>query len=308
MVGQWNGALPLHDDPTRELTTEIDSAVRRGDLDAAEEKLARLRAAAPAAVETRGLELSLLLRRNRLDDAARLADQVVEQFPASARIWYLAGLVAYRRKRYEVAEERLRESDRIHPHDRTRRQIGKALTQLGRLEAAEPILLDLVDRHPECRIDLAWLYERRETPERALEELDLYLKSRPDDRFAASQRLRLRAEALGLAEIRQEVETLCELGEDVPGEFLPRYCESLVHDGEFAELRRFVAERANSLEPYVASRMAWQCYRLAVWDVALDLFLRALPVKRHDEKLVTTMLAAARRCGREAEAREALKN
>lgn len=290
-----------------DLTKEIDSAIRRGDLDTAEEKLARLRSEAPAAVETRGLELALLLRRGRLDDAARLADQVVEQFPGSARIWYLAGLVAYRRKRYEVAEERLRESERIHPHDHTRRQIGKALTQMGRLEDAEPILLGLVDRHPECRIDLAWLYERRGTPERALEELDLYLEARPGDRFAASQRLRLRAEALSLAEMREEVETLRELGEDVPGEFLPRYCESLVHDGEFAELRGFVAERADGLEPYVASRMAWQCYRLAVWDVALDLFLRALPGKRHDEKLITTMLAAARRCGREDEARAALR-
>ena len=75
-----------------DLAREIDRAIRRGDLDTAEEKLKRLRALAPVAVETRGLELSLLLRRGRLEEAARLADQVVEQFAASARIWYLAGL------------------------------------------------------------------------------------------------------------------------------------------------------------------------------------------------------------------------
>jgi len=290
-----------------DLAREIDRAIRRGDLDTAEEKLKRLRALAPVAVETRGLELSLLLRRGRLEEAARLADQVVEQFAASARIWYLAGLVAYRRKRYEVAEKRLRESERLHRHDRTRRQIGKTLTQLGRFEAAEPLLLDLVDRHPECRIDLAWLHERRGRPDRALEELEIYLKGRPNDRFAASERLRLRAESLELQELRKEVETLQELGEPLPPELLPRYCESLIRGGAAGPLRRFVAAHIDDIPPYVASRMAWQCYRLAVWDVALDLFLHAVPGRRHDEKLVNAMLKAARRSGREAEACRALE-
>lgn len=75
----------------------------------------------------------------------------------SARITYLAGLTAYRIRRYDEAEAHLRESNRIHPHWWTQRWPGKTLTQHGQFDEAEALLLAVRERTPLVWLDLAWL-------------------------------------------------------------------------------------------------------------------------------------------------------
>ncbi len=91
--------------------------------------------------------------------AQRHAAQLIENFPASPRIHNLAGLVEYKLRHYAEAERHLNESQRLHAHWKTRLWIGKTLTQIGRFEEAEAILLDVLPHHPDCRLDLAWLFE-----------------------------------------------------------------------------------------------------------------------------------------------------
>ena len=71
------------------------------------------------------------------EEAQRLAGQLVQAFPSSARVLLLAGRVAYRQKRYERALGLFEDSHRVHPHWRTHHWVGKALTQVGRFSEAE---------------------------------------------------------------------------------------------------------------------------------------------------------------------------
>jgi len=297
-------ARDVDDEPDPAIVRRVTRAIRQGDLDEARRGLDTLRTTAPAAVETRGLELDLLLRSGESVDAARLADTLATQFTGSARVQYLAGLAAFRVKDYPAAIERLRESDRLFRQDRTRRQLAKALTRAGELDEAETLLLELVDADASCRVDLSWLYERRGDDARALREIETYIAHHPDDEFARSQKRRLSAAAMTDDDLLEEVETLAELGEDPPNELLPKYCAALVRTGRVAAQREFLAARAASVEPYVVVRMAWECYHLSAWDAALDLFLVAARHARYrrEAKIRSAALSAARRTSREAEA------
>lgn len=211
---------------------------------------------------------------------------------------YLAGRLAYRRRDYEVAARAFHQAQELHPHWRARRWLGKSLSQLGRLEEAEATLLALLAEHPEVHLDLAWVYERREQPERAIKQVDAHLERCPDDDFAKAQRLRLKSRSLAPEDLIEEIQTLDDLGEDIPQDVLGTYVQRLLESGQGAAARSCVESRQERLDPRTALSVAWVCYRLKAYDLALGLFLRVVPQRLGDVKLLGALEAAAIRCHR----------
>ena len=290
----------LNDSVTKVLRRNLQQAMRGGNLEQAAELVERLQQEDFLSLETRGLTLEYLLRRGDLDGAAVLVTQLLELFPESSRIHYLAGIHAYRQKRYPVALERFRESDLMHTHWKSRHWLAKTLTQMGRMEEAEPILLKLVEKHARCRSDLAWLYERQQRFPRAIEILERHLKEAPNDRFAQDQLQRLRARDLTPEGLQEEVDTLTELGEEIPEQIMPEYLETLLSTGQGGVARSFVAERLTSLQPGLAGKMGWVCHHHLAYDLAMDLFLQAFPEQRENYKFLSALEAAAIQCQRVA--------
>lgn len=280
------------------LRRNLRAALKGGAGAAALELLAQLKEEEPLAVETRTLELEVLLKAQRHDEAERLAGQLLRLYPDNGWVQFLAGMSAYRRRDYVTAATRFQESLRLSPHWRTRCYLGRALTQGGRLDQAEPLLLALVAERPQCRRDLAWLLERRGDGARALAEVTRYLADYPDDPLAREQEQRLRARSLAPGELQAEVETLVELGEEVPPELLPEYVESLFASGRGEQARAFVAERAAHLEPRLAVRVAWSCHHHEAFDLAYSLFLRDFRAQCGNVKFLAALEKCAGRCDR----------
>ena len=138
------------------LRENMRRALSGGSLKDAEDILIRLKSEDPLSQETRGLELELLLDSNRLIEASALAGQLSRLFPQSGRIAFLAGKVAYRLRNYKESELHFRESNRIYPHWRNQHWLGKTLTQLGRFDQAEALLLEVCGRTDAALLDLAW--------------------------------------------------------------------------------------------------------------------------------------------------------
>lgn len=279
------------------LRRNLRQALGRGDPAAAREVLDRLQEEEPLARETRVLELEVLLAERRDAEAEALSGQLLELFPDSPRVHYLAGRLAYGRKAYGEAADHLRESDRLHPHWRTRRLLGKALTQAGELDEAEGILLGLVAEHPHVHRDLAWLYERRGRFEAALEQLDRHLEHYPRDPLARDQRLRLRARLADADAVAEDVAGLQAVGEEVPAELLLVHCEELLAEGREEEVRELVAGR-KTLPPRLPHRLGWSCYQAGCYGLAFDLFMREFADHAGDFKFLNAFEAAARRTGR----------
>ncbi len=286
---------------TRVLRLNLKAALYARDLEAADGLLDRLKREDPLALASRGLELEYLLLRERLDEAQALAAQLIQLFPASARIHYLAGRVAYGRRDYRAAVRAFGEANDLHPHWRARRWLGKASSQLGQLDEAEATLLALVADHPLVHRDLAWVYERRDDAARALHHANAYLELHPDDSFVKAQRMRLMGRTLDTEELIDEVETLEDLGEAVPREILPTYVERLLASGRGADARRFVASRCQDLPARELVAVAWAGYHLQAYDLALELFLRVLSECAGDVKFLAAIESAAIKCRRVAE-------
>ena len=280
------------------LRRNLIDALRRNDRTAAGQLLSRLREEDPLSAQTRCLELEVLIHDRRADDAARLAAQLVELFPSSARILHFAGRAAYRTRDYAEAERRLRESGRLAPRRQTDHWLGKTLTQKGDFDEAEALLLRTLPDNPWVGLDLAWLYERKGDLTRALRYVEAFLEQSPDNEFAGERRLRLRAQTMEASELRDEVETLRELGEEVPDALIPEYVDRLLRTGDGKRAREVALEAAPRVAVGIVADMAWKAYKLQAHDLAAELFLRALPANLRRLNFLNSLEAAAVRCGR----------
>lgn len=130
------------------------------------------------------------------------------------------------------------------------------MTQLGRLDEAEPVLSDVVEEYPFTAPSLAWLYERRGDLEEAIRILEEHCSARPEDRFAAGQLERLRARSLDLQRLQEELETLLDLGEEIPLELLAGHVEGLLKTGQGPRVRELVASVRSTLDRRTALRIA----------------------------------------------------
>src|SRR5262245_2982985 len=186
----WNMSRPV----VMALRENMRRALTEARLQDAEDILTRLKQEDPLSQETRGFELELCLNSNRLSEANVLARQLCRLFPESARIFFLAGKLAYRLKDYKEAESCLRESHRLFPNWRTLWWLGRALTQSGNFDEAESLLISVRDRHDNVLLDLAWLYDRKNDSSSALKYYEEFLAIHPNHSFAIEQQLRVKAD------------------------------------------------------------------------------------------------------------------
>jgi tetratricopeptide (TPR) repeat protein len=287
------------------LVRNMKRALSRGDLAEAGDILSRLQKEDPLSRETRGFELEYCLLSDRLDEAQRLSSQLCRMFPDSARIWLLAGKVAYRQKRYVDAETSFRESHRLYSSDQTELWLGKTLTQMGRLDEAESLLTSVRTRLDQAWLALGWLYERKADLDAALFAYESYARLHPDHSYAAEQIVRVKARALDPDSLIEEVERRADFGEEITGGLYSEYVEKLLETGQGQRAREEVRSGLDRIDSKTAVRIAWSCYRRQIYDLATDLFLRSLEENTSNVKYLTALESAAAKCNRIAEVAEA---
>ncbi len=280
------------------LRQNMREALARNRLDEAADILVRLKKEDPLSRETRGFELELYISSGRYSEAENLARQLCSLFPDSGRIHFLAGKLAYRQKNYAEAEAGFRESQRIYPAAQTQYWLGRTLTQTGRFEEAESLLLSCREHNPRVLLDLAWLHERRNDLEAALAAYDEFLEAHPGNSYAADQRVRIRAKMLEPEALIEEMHAMEDLGEPVPPTLLPEYVSKLFQSGQAPRARDEVASHIGGVDPKVAVQIAWICYKAQAYDLACSIFLAHLPANLNNHKYLVALETAATRCDR----------
>jgi tetratricopeptide (TPR) repeat protein len=280
------------------LVSAARAALSSRKLDEAGQIVARLREAFPSEAASHGLALDLLLAEHRLDEADTLADHLVRRFPSSAGILFGAGMTAYRRRDYPRALKLFDESERLFTSRKTRRFMGKTLTNMGCFDDAESLLINLLSEYSFCRADLAWLYERKGDVKRALEHVSKHLAEFPNDRGAAAQKTRLEAAGLHRDEVLEQVEVLDDLGEPIPEELISQYVRSMVEAGESRKAREFVKAHLKEFERRTLISLAYDFHHLQLHDMAFELFLMVLEERSADHKVLTTIEYSARKADR----------
>jgi tetratricopeptide (TPR) repeat protein len=282
----------------RALHNNLRAAIARRDTAEVDALLQRLSEVDPDSVHTRGLALDWLVARQRWPEAQRVARELVARFPDSARVHWLAGRAAYGSRDYRAALAAFRESDRLRPLPSVRRWIGKALTQLGDLDAAEPVLRDV---GAAAALDLAWVYERRGEHDQARSLIDRHLADHPDDGFAQEARQRLVARAMDAGEVLDELSTLEALGESVPAGLAAEAFRHLLETGRGAEASALAERHLEGARLGEVRRWAWIAYKAEALDMACDLFRRVFDRDCRNPKFMAAYERAAKAAGRVAE-------
>ena len=283
------------------LRRHLQDALKRQDLAEAARLLERLKAEAPLALETRGLELEYFIKAGQLQQADELAAQLCHLFPGSSRVRFLAGKTAYRLKQYAAAEEQFRESLRLFQSRLASYWLGKTLTQIGHLDEALGLLQEAHQAYPSALCDLAWLYERRGNHERALECLETYLANHGETPFIQQQVARLKAKLLPAEEMLEEMSTLTDLGETIPHHLVADYLTRLFESGEAPRARALIASQMADWPPRVTAQAAWAAYHAMAFDQAFELFLKGLEGHAGHYKVLNALEHAALKCHRGAE-------
>jgi tetratricopeptide (TPR) repeat protein len=289
------------------LKHNMRQALNEGSLSEAENILARLKKEDPLSQTTRGFELEFYLKSNRFADADALARQLCRLFPDSARIIFLAGKLAYRQKRYEEAETHFRESQRLYPHWQTQHWLGKTLTQSGKFQEAESLLLSVLEHHRHSLLDIAWLHERRNDLVAALKAYDDFLVVNPGNSYASEQRMRIRAKMLDPDDLINEVGAYTDLDEEIPAALLPEFIQKLFETGQSPRAREEIMARMNRMDSKVAVQVGWICYRAQAYDIACTLFLDHLGTNKSNYKYLAALESAADKCHRLSEVLEAYR-
>ena len=273
-------------------------ALQHRDLEEAERLVGKLLASYPTQAASHGLELERLLASGQMDEAGKLAEHLVARFPSSAGILFQAGMAASRQKKHDRALAHFEESEKLYSSRKTRRWIGKTLTNLGRFDDAESLLINLHAEDPYCGIDLAWLYERKGDATRAMTYVEKHLDRYPNDRRALSQRIRLRGDEIDTDDLLEQMDALEALGEPIPEELISKYVSALVADGQSDHARQFARDQANRMSQQTLVSLAWACHRLQMHDIAFELFVLVLENRLDDFKLLNTLEFSAKRAGR----------
>ncbi|MGH8476932.1 MAG: tetratricopeptide repeat protein [Methylococcales bacterium] len=285
----------------RVLRRNLKQSLRNRQLYESENLINQLKIEDPVSLETRGLDLEFLIAKEDWPEARKLAQQLQRLYPESARIHFLSGRLHYRHKQYDRAFYFFEESNRLHPHWITQRWIGKTCTQQGKFEHAESWLLAVSDGHSGVNLDLAWLYERSGQPFRALFHVQSYLEKHPHEAFAQQQEIRLKAQTVQPETLSDDIDVLLELDEDPPLAMLPVYLNHLLESGKTQSARDFLKKFRVRLDCNTTASLAWVCYKLKAYDLAMDLFIQALPDHVRDVKYLSALESAARRLNRDAE-------
>jgi tetratricopeptide (TPR) repeat protein len=224
--------------------------------------------------------------------------EIGRAFPGSARGCFLAGRLAYRQRRYEVAEERFRESQRLYSSPQTRYWLGKTLTQAGRFDEAESLLLEVRESNPWAWLVLGWLHERRNDLAAALSAYDEFLRRQPGNAYAEEQRIRVKAKMLDPETLIEEVQAMTDFGEPMPSAVFPEFVQGLFETGQTLRARDEISAGLDKLEAREAVQLAWICYRHQAFDLACTLFLAHLRANMFNFKYLAALEAAARKCNR----------
>ena len=96
----------------------------------------------------------------------------------------------------------------------------------------------------------------------------------------------------------EEVDTLAGMGEQVADVLYPDYVRGLFETGQAPRAREEITARMGSMDARLATGVAWVCYRLQAYDLALSLFLAHLSANHANHKYLRALEAAAAKCRR----------
>lgn len=247
-------------------------------------------------------------RRGRRAQARTLLGSLEDCARHLAEFQALQATLQIEQRQYRQALESYRQAHSIRPSDFYLKRQADCLLHLGSHREAVALLRALPNSEQDryALSSLARAYEAEGRIEEALACYDRVLELAPDNSFAASRALKLRAQGKQKEELEQEVDRMLRLpSKKQDCSLLKLKAEQLRDKGECAEAAQIygkLAELAPEAErDFYRRSLAYTCYRGGLYEDAYPLLVRLVEENPDDPCLRNTLLAAARKLGRSRE-------
>ncbi len=278
---------------------KVRDALRSGDLSKAEQLLDDIVIEHGTSENVCALDIEMLMRARRMDEAHSAIAHSLDRFKGSSRILYLSGRHAFATGNFVQAADYFSQSDAVKSRWLTQRWQSQALIKAKKYKQAEEILLAILPNHPQVRLDLATLYELTEQYQVALMYVNQHLNDHPDDILAQTMQEKLR---------EQEKETVPK-NEATKGSYnFPKRVESLLEEGKNKEVEFLIKQNLPLWNKDTAAEIAWCCYRRKLYDLSLELFKVSLEDHLHDYEFLSAFESSAMKTHRVEEALSAYES
>jgi len=248
--------------------------------------------------ESQGYQLEQLLGVNQLQDAKKLGERLVEQYPRSPRIAFLMSQLHHKLKNYKQAVAFARIQNDLYPTSYGSYQLAKCLVSAGGFDEALSLLRRLDLDAPKVQSLLGWLFERQGEYAKAQAYYQKSLAQQPENIFTRDHLEHCLAMQVDSQSFLGEMETLTAFDEEIPDNLLPTYFKRQLEAGEEASLREFVASNWVRFTPELCRLTGWACYKANSLDLTFRLFLEYIQHDQSDFKLMRTLEFCARKLGR----------
>lgn len=222
---------------------------------------------------SQGLMLECYFELKQLKEGEKLANLLCEQYPESARIHFISGKIFFRLRKYKKAEACFRTNQALFPSFSGTIWLAKALTNQQNFDEARSLLSRLDTSHPLVLQELAWLYERSQNDQKALECYEKALPLERNTKFLNRKVEELRAKLTDHAHFLEEMETLEALDEEIPDHLIKSYFEKQLAKGEQERVRQYYRANKSRFNPKLCNEVGWVCYRAKCYDLSFELFL-----------------------------------
>ncbi|MFO7814622.1 MAG: tetratricopeptide repeat protein [Halanaerobiales bacterium] len=244
-----------------------------------------------------------LTRIGEMEEALKLADEVLNQKPGDSRALIVKGNVNFYKREYKKALEFYEQAEVNNDSDYLSSRLIRTELKLKEYQEALELCQKKLDEDPDntsFQKLMGSIYEKMGKNEKAAQYYDKYLNKKPEDEFAYKEKLKLKMKNKDPEKAVQELKTMLKIGDKGDNVFLHHLlAEKLEKIDKYQEAFK---EYMKSLEiepgnDFAVKQAGFSLYKMGEYERALDYLQEAFRNDPSDYYIKATLVSIYKKTG-----------
>jgi len=244
-----------------------------------------------------------MTRIGKMEEALRLADEVLNQKPGDSRALIVKGNVYFYKREYEKALDFFEQAELNNNSDYLTSRIIRTKIKLKEYEDALNLCQKELDEDPDntsFQKLMGSIYEKMGENEKAAQYYDKYLDKKPEDEFAYKEKLKLKMKNKDPKKAVKELKAMLKVGDKNDNVFLHHlFAEKLEKIDKYEEAFKEY-KKSLEIEPgndFAIKQAGFSLYKMGEYERALDYLKEAFRNDPSDYYIKATLLSIFKKSG-----------
>ena len=244
-----------------------------------------------------------LTRVGKMEEALRLADEVLNQKPGDSRALIVKGNVHFYKREYEKALEFFEQAEINNNSDYLTSRIIRTKIKLEEYEDALNICQKELDEDPDntsFQKLMGSIYEKMGENKKAAQYYDKYLDKKPEDEFAYKEKLKLKMKNKAPEKAVKELKTMLKIGDKKDNVFLHHLLAEKLEKIDKYEEAFEEYKKSLEIEPgndFAIKQAGFSLYKMGEYERALDYLKEAFRNDPSDYYIKATLVSIFKKTG-----------